>query len=120
MIFQPCIALSGSAIVHVVVQIRDDPADDRQLSEIVGDTREVFFAALTLRKGFPWVMLSDCQGSAVRRPRIRIRTRDVSGECQGWNGAGENCVQRRIGLIVVFVICDPKRRTGIEREIVRL
>ena len=41
MIFQPCIALSRSAIVHVVVQIRDDPADDRQLSEIVWETREV-------------------------------------------------------------------------------
>ena len=46
MIFQPCIALGSSAIVHVVIQIRDDPADDRQLSKIVRETREVFFDTL--------------------------------------------------------------------------
>ena len=60
MIFQPCIVLGRSAIVHVVVQIRDDPADGRQLSEIVWETREVFFDALAFWKGFPWVMLSNC------------------------------------------------------------
>jgi hypothetical protein len=73
MIFQLCIALSDGAVVHVVVQIWDDPANGEQLSEIVWKTRKVFFDNLAFKKGFPRIMLPGCQRSA--------RTLHVSGEC---------------------------------------
>ena len=69
MIFQPCVALSDGAVMHVVFQIRDDAANDGQLSEIVREAQEVFSTPLPSGK--------DSHGLCFRTARVEPLGADV-------------------------------------------
>jgi len=54
---EPLVTLENRSIVHVVIEIRDDPANGRQSGEVTREAAEIFLYGDAFRETFPGVVL---------------------------------------------------------------